>query len=499
MKSFSERRKIIAGLGLLAALSLGIYLVAAARVYRMGFPLDDAWIHQTYARNLAARGAWEFLPGQPSAGSTAPLWSLALSLGYWLGIDKYLWTFALGWITLWALGVCAAYGFRRLAPGQARFGFLAGAVVIFEWHLVWAAGSGMETLLAALVVLVVLVWAITLSKHSPDPKAVPWLGMGALIGVGVWVRPDLITLLGVVGLALLLGKTNFSTKIKAAAWLGAGLVLTAVPYLLFNLLLAGEIFPNTFYAKQAEYAVLRYLPLWQRYLNISRQPLTGVGVILLPGFIWFGYHKFRERAWSEFFSFTWIFGYLLVYALRLPVTYQHGRYVIPVIPAFCVFGLVGMAYLLDRYSTASRGRSIGLAWVLSAAGVMLAFWVIGMRAYAQDVAVIESEMVAAARWMAENSEPGALVAAHDIGAMGYFGQRNLIDLAGLVSPEVIPFIRDEAALEKYISDQSADYLVTFPGWYPRLVQNRVKIYQTDENFSPSQGGENMAVYGWSGG
>lgn len=502
MSLFSEKRTIIAGLGLLAALSLGLYLVAAARVFRVGFPLDDAWIHQTYARNLAARGAWEFLPGKPSAGSTAPLWSLALSLGYWLGIDKYLWTFTLGWIMLWASGLCAAFGFRRLAPGQARYGFLAGVVVIFEWHLVWAAGSGMETLLAGLVALIVLVWGISMTKFPGEMEAAPalsWLGMGALIGGGVWVRPDMISLLGVVGLALLLVNTKYSTKIKAAVWLGIGVLLTAVPYLVFNLFLAGEIFPNTFYAKQTEYAVLRSLPLWQRYLDISRQPLTGVGIILLPGFIWFGYHKFRKKAWSEFLSFTWVFGYLLVYALRLPVTYQHGRYVMPIIPAFCLFGLLGMATLVDRRTISPRSRSTGLAWVLSGAGVLLAFWVIGWGTYAQDVAVIESEMVATARWISENTEPATLLAAHDIGALGYFGERNLIDLAGLVSPEVIPIIRDETALEKYISDQSADYLVTFPGWYRQLVEGRVKIYQTEQNFSPSQGGENMAVYRWSGG
>jgi hypothetical protein len=35
-----------------------------------------------------------------------------------------------------------------------------------------------------------------------------------------------------------------------------------------------------------------------------------------------------------------------------------------------------------------------------------------------DVAVIESEMVNTAKWVAESTEPDALVAAHDIGALG---------------------------------------------------------------------------------
>ena len=115
----------------------------------------------------------------------------------------------------------------------------------------------------------------------------------------------------------------------------------------------------------------------------------------------------------------------------------------------------------------------------------------------QIAAVIESEMVATANWVADNIEPTALIGAHDIGALGYFGNRNLLDLAGLISPEVIPFIRDEARLSDYLDEQSADYLVTFPGWYPDLVARSELIFQTDQGFSLASGGENMAVYRWN--
>ena len=64
------------------------------------FPLDDSWIHQTYARSLAQTGQWAFLPGQPSAGSTAPLWTLCLAAGYALGVDSLLWSHGLGCVLL---------------------------------------------------------------------------------------------------------------------------------------------------------------------------------------------------------------------------------------------------------------------------------------------------------------------------------------------------------------------------------------------------------------
>ena len=72
--------------------------------------------------------------------------------------------------------------------------------------------------------------------------------------------------------------------------------------------------------------------------------------------------------------------------------------------------------------------------------------------------------------------PDALVAAHDIGAIGYFARRPLLDLAGLVTPEVIPFIRDEPLLLAFILDREAAYVVTFPSWYPEMIAWMRKIF-----------------------
>jgi len=43
-------------LALASGISMAVYLVASALYFRVGFPLDDSWIHLTYARNLALHG-----------------------------------------------------------------------------------------------------------------------------------------------------------------------------------------------------------------------------------------------------------------------------------------------------------------------------------------------------------------------------------------------------------------------------------------------------------
>jgi hypothetical protein len=88
----------------------------------------------------------------------------------------------------------------------------------------------------------------------------------------------------------------------------------------------------------------------------------------------------------------------------------------------------------------------------------------GAPAYARDVAFIEDEMVAVALWVADHTGPETVVAAHDIGALGYFAPRPLVDLAGLASPEVIPFMTDDTRLTAYILDSRAAYLIVFPHW-----------------------------------
>jgi hypothetical protein len=273
-------------------------------------------------------------------------------------------------------------------------------------------------------------------------------------------------------------------------------VLFAVPYLLFNRALSGNWWPNTFFAKQAEYAVLRQVPLWRRFLSLASLPLIGPGAILLPGFVLWLWGAVHRRDWRGLAAAVWLLGYLLLYAMRLPVTYQHGRYIIPAMPVYLVWSLAGFAcWLRPAISTPWR-RVVGRAWMISLILLTLAFWARGASAYASDVAVIESEMVAVAHWVAENTEVGDLIAAHDIGALGYFGGRDLLDLAGLVSPEVIPFIRDEEQLAQHLDAQKARYLVTFPGWYPQLVQRAHPLFDTRAGFSLQQGGENMVVYEW---
>lgn len=475
-------------LALLAVLSVAGYLFISQRYYRVGFPLDDAWIHQVYARTLIEHGEWAFRPGQPSAGSTSPLWSVLLAVGFPLRLAPYCWAYLIGGFLLWGIALAVEKGVRQAIPAYRPPFPFAGALLTLEWHLVWAAVSGMETLLYGTLVTVILLSLMAESRR--------YVQTGFLIGISLWVRPDGITLLAPAVLTALLAERRWRQRGYAllGLFLGCGALILA--YLVFNLTLSGVPWPNTFYAKQAEYAVLRQAPLLKRYFNQWLPPLTGAGILLLPGAIVWLVVAWRRRAWGALAGMFWFVAYLGLYAWRLPVTYQHGRYVMPAMGIFFAWGLLGLWRLATTPASPRGARLAVMGWRIGVYALVLLFWVQGGLAYARDVAFIESEMVATARWVEAHLPPQALVAAHDIGALGYFDSHPLLDLAGLVSPQVIPFLRDEARLAQYLDEQAVDYLVVFPDWYPSLTAGRAPIFETHAPYAPAQGGTNMAVYRW---
>ena len=470
--------------GLLAVLMVSVYAGVAAARGHSGFPLDDAWIHQTYARNWATTGQLAYLPGLPSAGSTAPLWTLLLSLPYRLNLEPYLWTMILGALTL---AICAWLLSRladRLLPNRSLVSWLVGLACVLEWHLVWAAASGMETLLfiALGLALIDRVWA----------NASGWI-IGILGGLLILARPEGLLLLA-LALAVMLIRSGRRGLIETGK-AGLAFLIVLTPGIYFNLQAGGTIFPNTFYAKQSEYGALTStLSLWLDSIGkMLIAPLAGGLLLLLPGLVWWMLtqrHDWQKRErWQWWLPLGWLFAHCAVYALRLPVSYQHGRYLLPIIPVILLYGVSGTAQLVDWLKVRSARRAVRLlrqAYVIVVVVVFVLFIPIGAAAFATDVAIINGEMVAVAQWLDRHTLPDAIIAAHDIGAIGYFARRPILDLAGLISPEVIPFIRDEAQLGAWMKDRGAHYLVTFPGWYPQLTTQPglTMLYAGDSPFSP---------------
>jgi hypothetical protein len=80
------------------------------------------------------------------------------------------------------------------------------------------------------------------------------------------------------------------------------------------------------------------------------------------------------------------------------------------------------------------------------------------------------------------------VAVNDIGAIGYFSGIRVLDLKGLISPEIRPAMtmNDSLAFEYMYHNDRVDYVAIFPGWFDYIPKRTdllrpVKMFVVERN------------------
>jgi hypothetical protein len=556
----------LASLLLAGCLTLGLFALTACRLTdgQGGVPLDDAWIHFQFARNLARGDGLSFNPGQPTSGSTAPLWTVLLA-GVYLAGGEFPIAGQLLSGTCFLAALAATYALGVRLTGKRWAGWLAGMVVAANGRMVWAGLSALETCLFAALSL------LAIGAHVSDwPAGRYRLRTAALFGLAALTRPEGY-LLFAFSLADFVwcsrhrsgrqshrtqraGAGSESTRphgsrttkhaprnthhetrftyhvLRITYYVLRSILLPAVlfaaivlPYLIFSLRTSGHLLPNTYHAK----AVVSLLPdrdflsVAARYLILDNPLLLpfyvlGVGVLLCPalsGSTTLSLSKEPALSLSKDHASLlslWSVGLPLVYACLHAVLYQHGRYLIPLIPCNAIIGVVGLLAagrlvarrwtLTPALSLGGRGRRVvalvcvlivlGTAWRLPSMA----------RLYAWNVDNVNEMHVALGRWVAEHAPPDAVVALNDIGAITYVSERPVVDLAGLVTPEVVPLLHApdrDARLADLMAERGVAYVVIFPNWFPGLAARSdvlEPVYQVTLERNTIAGGETMVVY-----
>ncbi len=493
----------------LAIFSVAGYTIFAASLDAVGFPLDDSWIHQTYARNLAEYGEWTFVPDKPSAASTAPLYSMLLAIGHAIGLSPFAWAHFLGVLALFGTSSISVRLAERLFPDVPWVGEGTGVLIALSWHFGWAAASGMETMLFMMLslALIALTWR-ELDDVPTNIRALLLRGgqVGAVGGLLVLTRPEGIGLVGLAGLLMLVSdvQANRQRYMIWSAGVVIGFLIVLTPFLLFNYAQTDRIFPTTASAKIAENAPLREDFILVRYLKMLIPLIAGAQFVWLPGIIWglvvVAKRVDSRRQWLYWLPPIWAFAHLTLFVLRLPAPYQHGRYAMPTLPPMLIFAVGGILVLLQAGKNTMPGRVASRTLFLSAVLAVPAFWWIGGKAYGSDVRIINTEMVKTAKWIADSGIPtDELLAVHDIGAVGYYAPRDIFDLAGLITPDIVPIIRDHEALMIEMCQRDVKWLMVLPEQRPASEDDPrlggEARYSTNEPYIIDAGGEgNMKVY-----
>jgi hypothetical protein len=154
-----------------------------------------------------------------------------------------------------------------------------------------------------------------------------------------------------------------------------------------------------------------------------------------------------QRA-QRLLPWVWVVAVPALYVVR-GVTVL-SRYLLPLLPV-----LSWLAWRAgERWSLGStEPRAPRAIRRTVAAGAVLALLVVAQNLLVYRGAVLpqvrsfsdglRGSLVPMGRWLRVNSPPLAAVATPDIGAIGYFGHRRVVDLAGLVTPEMVPYLERE--------------------------------------------------------
>jgi len=519
----------LASLLLIGCLTLGIFALTAYRFTggQGGVPLDDAWIHFQLARNLARGDGFSFNPGHPTSGSTAPLWTLLLATVYSVG-GRFP---AAGQLLS---GVCflaalvATYALGKRVTGNRWAAWLGGVVVAANGRMAWAALSALEIGLFATLSLLALV------AHLSDRATGRYrLRTAALFGLAALSRPEgyLLFALALADFVVQVAKSpshqiTKSPNQQISKWrrlplLPAALFAAIVlPYLIFSLRTSGHLLPNTYHAKAVfDFRPdLDFLSLAARYLILDNPPLLpfyvlGIGVLLRP--ILSGstarmslpkpeLAAVRSKGHASLLS-LWSAGLPLVYAFLHTALYQPGRYLIPLIPCNAVIGVAGLLEarrLALRRGYRWRGSPTTLAALVSLLAIVGTGWRLPTmaRLYAWNVDNINEMHVALGHWAAEHTPPDTVLALNDIGAITYISERPVVDLAGLISPEVVPLLRapdQTARMAEFMAERDVGYVIIFPNWFPDLAARSdllEPVHQVTLERNTIAGGQTMVVY-----
>jgi hypothetical protein len=509
-----------------ALLPLALFVVRERQIAGApGFPLDDAWIHLHFARNLAAGAGFSYNPGTPIAGSTAPLWTLVLGAAAVVASSSLGMAKTLGIVA--TLGAALVTRRAALAWGVGRDVALVAAIaLLWMGPLAWGALSGMEVSLAALLV------AAALLAHAHDRP----LASAVCAALAVLARPEALLLIPFLVAARPL-------TLRRVAVFAVVTIVVVAPAVLFSLWTAGTPYPATAAAK-VEGGLVGWLggvrepaalTWFRRPLAFFTEWITWLAAIhwllpiaLVPGLILTWRHAGRSLGLVALALLAHPLGTALLAPYRGPA-FQEGRYSIHLLPLVVLTLAVALGSrgrggegvpdrlrlpdprtgrggptppVRDPSAPASPGPqrktwmgpvAVGV-WFAIAVGALVP----AATRYGWAVQNINAMQVHLGRWVDAQLPKTARLALNDIGAIAYFSRREVIDLMGLVTPEIIPYRRrGESGVMEYVSETCPDYVIIFPAWFPRLASSTdtlQPIYRVRLERNEVAGAAEMVVY-----
>ncbi|MEX2382614.1 MAG: hypothetical protein WD490_09540 [Opitutales bacterium] len=462
-----------------------------------GFAMDDSWIHASIAKNFIEGKGWGLNAGEWIPLSTAPAWTLWMAFWLFLLGEPVVAGLTAAFLCQTAAGLLA-YRLMLRWTRHRLWSLLAAVLLPLHPVLLWGFASGMEhPIVAFSVVLCLYVFDVTRSNSCGRAVGLPL----ALL-LGVLSRPELFVL---VPLALLAtayqnlrgGSADLKMTLRIFALECAVFLIGIAPYFVFNVATSGKPFPTALHVKASLRDVGFFSALKQRDWNRIGKSLYSQSFDELRDhlLIFFRFNAILTLSMAVgLLSFVRPFrvkeygraALLLSLIFFLPLmmgvvapndslsNYAH-RYLAPFIPGVVLLGSLGL-WAVWTHSEQKIAALICLILVLKSTAYN---YKPILQMYARDVRNTNALYVDTGEWIRDNMDPTIPLAINDIGGISYFIENPILDIMGLGSPEIWPYLEGTSqagrmtparahGILKYLLEHDYDYLLMSPHYYTDL-------------------------------
>lgn len=484
---------------------------------QMGVPLDDTWIHFQFADNFSKGYFFQYNPGEPTAGTTSPLYVVVLGSA---GLITNNFIFASIFLSALFQILTVIYVYRisflvfsqKDSPSNetgfvnAKFvSMIVAMLTIFSGRLVWSALSGMETTMFTFFCVAGIYY------HSKNLTSKTFGILPAvLFTLAAVTRPEGVLLYLIYfsdAVANFIKDKDVKPIIlKLILAILVFLVLT-LPYFVFSYTISGNFLPNTFRGQGGGFSIIPDF----NYLRIAviyffRDNFV-TAVLYLSGMIFYflNFRKYFGKFRLVNVMFLWIVMLPLAFSIFIPNWRHHVRYLIPLIPfinlisIYILFSFLKLPLMSGlRNFISNRKYAFNLIVCVS-----FVYFIVYAVALGKNTANINDQQVKLAHWVIDNTGKDETIALNDIGAITFLSKRKIIDMAGLVTPEFLKFrtytLSDNLDSMNYIlKKNNVSYIIIYDDWFKEFLNK----YRNNLTFVTSAvlednticGGTEMKVY-----
>jgi Gpi18-like mannosyltransferase len=421
--------------------------------FATGFVADDAFITFRYAEQLGSGHGFVYNLGEHVLGTTTPFFTFVLAVLYLLKIQAPVGSLA---VSLFCSGFTAILVYRMATLLRfTRLATLPAVCYIFWPRSVVADSCGMETAFFTLLV--------TSAFYFQHRRLYIYaLGMGTLAAV---TRPE-----GVGLLILLLVYNLYRDRSQWWKYVITPAIIV-VPWVSFATWYFGSALPNSMLAKQALYSQFGGMSIWQRLVQLMGWN-SPAGVVLVPLVMAGAWWLWRKQAFGRL-ELVWLVGMCGFF------TFGPARlffwYVAPIYPILLLFATAAAVPGIEQIERRRRERWGSGVLVAVAAMVLIVACYKPYKSFGAQQETQDAVHRAIGEYLRGEAGRDDVVAAEDIGYMGYYSRLRVIDRDGLVSPEVIPYNR---------SGQYRQVIAAFkPDWVVLYRQSPMSQFTADSVFT----------------